>query len=454
MRKKSPVVVRNFDTMTRLPPAPGLVERRGELMPGQENIWYEYVPQTETADRPVPLVVQLHGGGNDGRRWVDCTIWHKLADQEGFIVVYPNSPDFETWRCDQTDVEYLRRLIELMCQRYPIDRSRIYMQGMSNGEMMTLAFTLRYPEVLAAAGYITGPSPAELIDGEQPTGPLPVLQMRGEDDVFFKLPDPLPEDIYATRYQMNDINRGLWQQANDAWTVPRLRVRGRNNFLWYAGRHAPVVHWEIKDMGHREPPESAQVLWDMLYKGCRREKGRVCCEVTEEMFAPDRECVVLCAGSTRFYRDGQLLSFADDPKACPRLFQPDPDRRAAAFLGEMFETPALYAPAEFYAQAFGMRMMRAQAGDGMTLCLPDGRTVELWANSLLICVDGRYDSLKKPCTMLCGQFLIPVAEFCGQVMEKWVSGMEGVLLIADQRGELGRYTARVLRALLGGVPVA
>lgn len=50
------------------------------------------------------------------------------------------------------------------------------MQGMSNGDMMTLAFSMRYPNVLAAAGYMTGPSANEVLDGDRPVRIEPISQ--------------------------------------------------------------------------------------------------------------------------------------------------------------------------------------------------------------------------------------------------------------------------------------
>jgi poly(3-hydroxybutyrate) depolymerase len=86
---KKLVQIRDFEQMFTLPPPTGLREAKAKLGSGYPNTWYEYVPQSYTGDERVPLIVQLHGGGNDGRRWANLTIWHLLAEKHGFIVVYP-----------------------------------------------------------------------------------------------------------------------------------------------------------------------------------------------------------------------------------------------------------------------------------------------------------------------------------------------------------------------------
>ena len=117
----------NFESLNRVPPVRGLREVHGELVPGMVNTWYEYVPEKADSGKPMPLVIQLHGGGNDGRRWAEYTVWHEMADRIGLIVVYPNSPDYECWTCQKRDIDYLRALIRYACGCHCIDESRIFM---------------------------------------------------------------------------------------------------------------------------------------------------------------------------------------------------------------------------------------------------------------------------------------------------------------------------------------
>ena len=65
------------------------------------------------------------------------------------IVIYPNSPEYGLWSCEDSDVQYIYDLIQHICKKYTIDKERIYMQGMSNGDMMTLAFSMTVPKHLS-----------------------------------------------------------------------------------------------------------------------------------------------------------------------------------------------------------------------------------------------------------------------------------------------------------------
>ncbi|MBR4538168.1 MAG: hypothetical protein IKO52_04910 [Clostridia bacterium] len=445
------VSVVNFEGMNRVPQIKGLKEVRGQVVPGMTNTWYEYVPACYEAGSPLPLVIQLHGGGNDGRRWADYTVWHEMAERKGLIVVYPNSPDYECWACSQRDIQYLYDLIQLLCEKYAIDKGRIYMQGMSNGDQMTLAFTMAHPEVLAAAGYATGPSDEEVLDGDLPIGPLPIIQMRGEMDINWKLMPDTP-DIYENRYHMNDLNREIWLPVNDAENcLPALSIEGKDNFLYYPGEKAPIINWEIASMGHREPVYGAQVFWDRLYSGCRRKAGELVFNPPDKPIAEDDNTVLIAMGSHLAYRKNGFIPFGRPGTGAARMFMPaELPHFCPVKTGEMCETEVLCAPAEFFSAVYGASVTYENAGETCVLAFPDGRRVILRASAVLFEDNGEFRALQKPCAQLCGSFFVPVGELCQMLFGSHVSMADDVLCISDHYAVLGRYTARVIRRLLGG----
>ena len=453
MRKtgREAVSVVNFESMNRVPPMPQLREVRGEIVPGMENVWYEYVPTTYDAAHPLPLVVQLHGGGSDGKRWANITVWHELAEINGLIVIYPNSPDYECWACNARDIQYVFDLIEHVCQKYAVDRSRIYIQGMSNGDQMTLAFTMAHSEILAAAGYMTGPSDEKTLDGDRPSGPLPIIQMRGEMDINWNLTPDTP-DIYENRYHMNDLNREIWQPVNGTETVvPQLTIQGKDNFLFYAGKKAPIINWEIASMGHREPVYSAQVLWDRLYSGCKRIRGEVVAEKPDVPLNADAHTIILAMGSHMAYQNSQLVPIGTSEASVTRMFVPaDLPHFCPIKTDEMCETEVLCAPVEFFKVIFGADIQYGQAGESCVLSFKDGRQIRLFSQATLFMDQGRYRALQKPCISLCGTFYVPVGELCQMLFGSYVSMADDVLCISDHYAVLGRYTARIMRKLLGG----
>lgn len=444
-----PIGTCDFGSMQSCPPPERLTEKRESIVPGMVNVWYEYLPQSYDPARKYPLIVQLHGGGMDGMRWAEHTVWHLLAEEYGLIVIYPNSPDYQTWRLGKRDVDYLYDLIRLICDRYSVDRSRIFMQGMSNGDQMTLAFSLAHPEVLAAAGFATGPSAAELFeDGEVPAAPLPVIQMRGEKDVI-----PDGPDVYEKRYSMNDLNRDIWREVNGLEELPTLTVRGKDNFLYYRGREADLVLWEVRDMGHREPPGEAQVFWDCLYSGCSREEGKPVRGSLRRPLPGDDDGFLLSLGSDKFYHQDGIRSINPaEPGFRVQYLAPASAGGFGSYgLGEMLETGALFAPAEFLKAAFGASLKYSGDGSRLEAVFPDGRTLCFRAGMALVRDGDRYTFLKKPSVQLCGHFLLPIGEVCEDLLDLNVSEADDCMLITAHQAQLGRYTARTMRALLGGI---
>ncbi len=454
MRKmiRQSLEVVDFERINKIPAIRGLKECHQEIMPGYRNVWYEYVPKSYDKSQRVPLVVQLHGGGNDGKRWAELTIWHELAEKEGFIVIYPNSPEYGLWPCEEEDINYLYDLIVCIKKKYSIDETRVYMQGMSNGDMMTLAFSMRYPEVLAGAAYITGPSSEEIIDDDRPTGALPILQMRGELDINWKLTREMV-DVYENRYVINDFNRKIWEDVNGTeGTVPQLAIDGKDNYLYYKGSKATIVNWEVQGMGHREPVYSAQVVWDRMYRGCRRENGKLMIDQEIDENKADKDIVVIAAGANKAYSGGEIIHINEMKLSSVRIMVPaDAWHFCPVKLDEMCETEVMCVPAEFFEKVYHAKLEYMDAGEKAVLTLEDKRVVTLMADSLLIQVDGKYLAMQKPCLQRCGIFYIPVAEFCRILLHKQISMADDVMCICEHYAVLGRYTARVMRELLGGV---
>ena len=114
--------------------------------------YLEHLPPTYQEDSMYALIIAMHGGFGSGPQLEEQSQLSVTADEEGFIVVYPDgvaSPLFgiRTWNAggccgyameqDIDDVGFIGRLIDTMIDRYSIDPDRIYSTGMSNGGFMS-----------------------------------------------------------------------------------------------------------------------------------------------------------------------------------------------------------------------------------------------------------------------------------------------------------------------------
>ncbi len=121
-------------------------------------LWYEYIPKQaqDAAPGTVPLVVLLHGHGNDPRTQSETSGFPELAAEEGFMVV-----EME-WQGGNGYVpmglDGIEAVVSVLRQKYPqIDGSRIYAEGLSAGAMTSNMLGIRKSHLFAAvAGHSGG----------------------------------------------------------------------------------------------------------------------------------------------------------------------------------------------------------------------------------------------------------------------------------------------------------
>ena len=130
----------------------------GNVENPNKYLWYEYLPKQarEAAPGTVPLVVILHGHGNDPRTQSETSGFVELAAEEGFMVVemeWQGSNGYIAMGLDGIEA-----VISVLREKYPqIDGSRIYCEGLSAGAMTSNMLGVRKSHLFAAvAGHSGG----------------------------------------------------------------------------------------------------------------------------------------------------------------------------------------------------------------------------------------------------------------------------------------------------------
>ncbi len=157
---------------------------------GLDRTYVLHVPDDLTD--PVPLVIALHGRTGDGASMARLTHFSDLSDEAGFMVAYPDGLDGE-WNfvrtirgydMEQDDTAFLVALVDHIAETNPIDRSRVYLVGFSNGGFMTQRVACEHPLPFAAFASVAAAGFGGMPEVCPETGavPVPILLMNGTAD--------------------------------------------------------------------------------------------------------------------------------------------------------------------------------------------------------------------------------------------------------------------------------
>ena len=152
------------------------------------------VPPAAVANRPLPVVINFHGGGGNAQTQKWYSRMDVTADRMGFIVVYPNGSGgvgerFHTWNAGNCcgwaalygidDVGFALAVLDDLARRTPVEQARVYATGLSNGSMMAYRLAAEASERIAAVAGVAG---AMTLATFAPRLPMPVLHIHSVDD--------------------------------------------------------------------------------------------------------------------------------------------------------------------------------------------------------------------------------------------------------------------------------
>ncbi|MEA2125700.1 MAG: hypothetical protein QOI80_2482, partial [Solirubrobacteraceae bacterium] len=162
------------------PPDPGRTEAGTVVSNGTEYSYLRYTPTSYRPGRPAPLVVTVHGCQTTAEQHMKSTLFNKVAEREGFVVLYPDvdalgeaqpGPANQCWKFfyppayfrDNSDAAAIADMTRKVLSELTIDAERVYVVGTSAGGLMAAVEAAAYPELFAAvglvasAGYADGP---------------------------------------------------------------------------------------------------------------------------------------------------------------------------------------------------------------------------------------------------------------------------------------------------------
>jgi polyhydroxybutyrate depolymerase len=162
---------------------------------GQKREYLLHIPRSYDRAKAAPLVISMHAAALWPAAQMETSQWNKVADQHGFIVVYPSGtgmaplpflPSLPVWPMKSeagrtANVRFISELIDALEAAYDIDPTRIYVNGLSNGGGMAFVLSCTLSQRIAAVGTVAA---AQELPWSwcQDSRPVPMIAFHGTAD--------------------------------------------------------------------------------------------------------------------------------------------------------------------------------------------------------------------------------------------------------------------------------
>jgi polyhydroxybutyrate depolymerase len=251
-----------------------------------------YIPSSYTGSEEVPLLFSFHGMGSSGVEQIDLTKFDELAEQEGFIAVFPDSTnlprdeespcypsllalesanplfasiDLIQWNIGTNlslqycagvdDVGFTSDMVGWFDDNYNIDESRIYATGMSNGAQFSHYVALMLPGTFAGIAPVCSPLTTDMT-GLSVT-PVTAIMMMGTSDPIV----PYNGEPLASIYSMNDtvdfwldVDGITFEPVETVWGPTAADSTVVHRYVYSGGTDGTqVILFKIEGGGHTWP---------------------------------------------------------------------------------------------------------------------------------------------------------------------------------------------------------
>jgi poly(hydroxyalkanoate) depolymerase family esterase len=255
----------------------------------------KYVPTGADGSTDVPLVVMLHGCTQSPDQFKDETQMNAIAEQETFIVVYPDQTTTahynECWQWfndanttrGNGELALIKGMVDRVKSNHAIDNKRVYAAGFSAGAAFVPNLVVEYADVFAAGGIHSGlmydvaesesegstsmsscsgsPTPEE--EGQHAydrmeqhgiTSPIPTIVFHGTDDytVYPCNGDESAEQATVTNdLALDDTDDGNVDYTADATNTGSGSSLSYTQYVYEDDNGTSwVEHYEVEGMGH------------------------------------------------------------------------------------------------------------------------------------------------------------------------------------------------------------
>jgi polyhydroxybutyrate depolymerase len=240
---------------------------------GQTRKYLIYVPESYDPDTKTPLVISIHGFVEWPAHQQSMTGWNKVADENGFLVVYPKGTGFplrwstrpseENPGAMDEELQFFSDLIDHLSKFYNIDPSRIYVNGMSNGGGMSELLACEFSDRITAIGGVAGAYVYPREDCHT-ARPMPVIAFHGVDDEIVIYQGGASSRDEQFIFPGVEAWAGGWAENNSCSTTPEIsKITNEITRRYYTDceADAEVILYSLEGAGHTWPGGEKLPVW-------------------------------------------------------------------------------------------------------------------------------------------------------------------------------------------------
>ncbi len=290
----------------------GIISVKGDniTVDGVSRSYNVYAPKNLGEGRP--LLIFCHGYGQDAN-WMQNTEFKNdnvsmeaVCDTAKFVVVFPNGIN-KAWDISgNSDINFIKAIIDKMATQHKIDRNRVYLGGFSMGGMLTYHAMNKIPDLIAAfapcSGYPMGGATADA-----KVRAIPILHIHGTADETCVFSGAQPA-----------LN--VWINHNGCPTTAKVTnnyngFNGCKMHVWGPGNdNSEVRLLELPNKGHWISKEPQVYTGKEIWNFCKRfSLNRTTPTVKLTSPTTDVKYISFAPKGTATFPDITITADADDP---------------------------------------------------------------------------------------------------------------------------------------------
>ena len=199
----------------------GMDERFNLLHQDKNRFVDVHIPEGYVAGTPVPVLLALHGSGDSGSTFQRGAGLDKEADRYGFIVAYPTASTSnwaEGCNCNRPDIDgvddvgFTDKVLELLDEKYSIDKNRLFVTGFSQGGMFAQRLACERSETYKAFSTVAAMISQPLSQVCYPPERVSIMMVNGSSDASLPFAG-IPSGSFATKGAYETLV--MWKNRND-----------------------------------------------------------------------------------------------------------------------------------------------------------------------------------------------------------------------------------------------